>query len=338
MNILITSVGRRSYMVDYFKEVINGKGLIHVSNSSDISPAFNRADKSVVTPLIYDDNYIPFLLEYCKNNNIDMIISLFDVDLYMLALNKEKFLEIGTKVIVSDVSFIKICNDKWLTYNYLKENLFLVPRTYINLDNVLNDISNEIINYPVIVKPRWGMGSLSIYVADNEEELRLFYKKIKREIENSYLKYESRFDLDSSIIIQEKINGQEYGMDIINDLDGNFINVVVRKKNAMRSGETDCAIIENNNDIIDIGSKLGAITGHIANLDVDVFCDGKNVYILEMNARFGGGYPFSHIAGVNLPKAIIKWYNNEEVEVNMLNAEEGVLAHKDICIVKLKNK
>ena len=56
MNILITSVGRRSYMIDYFKEVIGEGGEVHVSNSSDITPAFNRADKCIVTPLIYDSN------------------------------------------------------------------------------------------------------------------------------------------------------------------------------------------------------------------------------------------------------------------------------------------
>lgn len=336
MNVLITSVGRRSYMVDYFKDAISGVGEVHVSNSSNISPAFNRADKWVVTPLIYDSSYIPFLVDYCKKNSIDMIISLFDVDLYVLALNKEKFLEIGTRVIVSDADFIKVCNDKWLTYNYLKENDFLVPRTYVDFNEVMKDITDEVIKFPVIVKPRWGMGSLSIYIADNEEELRVFYKKIKREIQNSYMKYESQEDLDSSVIIQEMVCGQEYGLDIINDLNGNFVSVIVRKKNAMRSGETDCAIIENNKDIVSVGSRLGKLTNHIANLDVDIFYDGKNVYILEMNARFGGGYPFSHIAGVNLPKAIIQWSNNKKVSSDMLIAKEGILAHKDIELVELK--
>ncbi|MGN0028110.1 MAG: carbamoyl phosphate synthase-like protein, partial [Clostridium sp.] len=77
MNILITSVGRRSYLVNYFKEALGEKGEIHVANSSSVSPAFQYADKSVVTPLIYDDNYIPFLKKYCIENNIDAIISLF---------------------------------------------------------------------------------------------------------------------------------------------------------------------------------------------------------------------------------------------------------------------
>lgn len=336
MNILITSVGRRSYMVDFFKKALNGTGLVHVSNSSNITPAFQVADCAVITPLIYDDSYIPFLLEYCKNNHIDILISLFDIDLYILSLHKEQFLEIGTKVVVSDSSFIKNCNDKWLTYHYLKDNKFFVPITYINLNDAIQDIDSGVINYPVIVKPRWGMGSLSIYVANNKEELKVFYRKIKKEIKNSYICYESQNDLQHSVIIQEFINGQEYGMDVINDLDGIYQNTVVRKKYAMRAGETDCAEIIENKNLKELGKRLGKITGHIANLDVDVLCIEDKAFILEMNARFGGGYPFSHIAGVDLPLAIVKWCKNEYVDSSILTANANVLAHKDISIVELK--
>ena len=54
-----------------------------------------------------------------------------------------------------------------------------------------------------------------------------------------------------------------------------------------------------------------------------------------MNARFGGGYPFSHIAGVNLPKAVIAWLNNEKCKKEWLEAKYSVVAHKDIKIAQL---
>ena len=76
MNILITSVGRRSYMVNFFKNALNGNGLVHVSNSSDITPAFQVADRSIVTPLIYDDNYIPFLLKYSTITLTKIIVAI----------------------------------------------------------------------------------------------------------------------------------------------------------------------------------------------------------------------------------------------------------------------
>ena len=39
MNILLTSVGRRSYLVKYFKEAVGENGEVHVSNSNTITPA-----------------------------------------------------------------------------------------------------------------------------------------------------------------------------------------------------------------------------------------------------------------------------------------------------------
>ena len=91
MNVLLTSVGRRSYLVKYFKDALNSTGQVHVSNSTEFTPAFAVADKSVVTPLIYDEEYIPFLISYCKKNEIRVLISLFDVDLPILSKNIKLF-------------------------------------------------------------------------------------------------------------------------------------------------------------------------------------------------------------------------------------------------------
>lgn len=335
MNILFTSVGRRSYLVEYFKEALKGEGKVHVANSTEISPAFQIADFSVVSPLIYDENYIPFLLDYCKKNQIEAIISLFDIDLPILANNMEKFKTIGTKVIVSDTDVINKCNDKWHTYEFLKKEGFDQPKTYLKVETVLNDIKNQNLSYPLIVKPRWGMGSIGVYEAENEKELLVFYDKVKRNILESYLKYESLANIETSVMIQEKLKGQEYGLDVINDLEGNYQTTVVKKKIAMRSGETDCAITVNDDSLKQLGKKMSQSLKHIGNLDVDVFRFGNKNYILEMNARFGGGYPFSHLAGINLPLAIINWLKGDEHCDEYLKENFNVMAHKDINLIKI---
>lgn len=335
MNILLTSVGRRGYLVKYFKEAIGENGKLYVSNSDENSPAFLYADGFVITPLIYDDNYISFLLNYCQTNNIDIVISLFDIDLYMLAKNREIFEKNGIRLVVSNESFIKVCNDKWETYNYFVKNHIQTPKTYLTIENAKSAIEKKEVNYPLIVKPRWGMGSLEVFKADNEEELNIFYNKIKRNVLQTYLRYESNQDLDNYIIIQEMINGTEYGVDVINDLNGNYVVSVIKEKISMRAGETDTAIIISNPEIEILTQRLSKITEHIANLDVDILEKDNKYYFLEMNARFGGGYPFTHLAGVNLPLAIIKWWNGEIVNLQEITPTIGIKGQKDINIVKL---
>lgn len=57
-----------------------------------------------------------------------------------------------------------------------------------------------------------------------------------------------------------------------------------------------------------------------------------------MNARFGGGYPFSHLAGVNLPKAIITWLTGEQLDVDVLKERIGVLGQRILRLSEWRAK
>ena len=334
MNILLTSAGRRSYLVRYFKEALGDAGEVHAANSSPDSPALKFADKAVVTPLIYDDNYINFLKAYCKENRINAILSLFDIDLPVLSKHKEEFDQIGVTVIVSGEEVIDICNDKLKTFNFLKRNGFNAPSTFTNPSEAKEALAEGRISYPLILKPRWGMGSISIQEADNEAELFLFYEKVRRDIFKTYLSFESNQDKDNCVLIQEKLKGREHGLDVINDINGNYQTTIVKRKIAMRSGETDCAETIESDVLSDLGKRISEKLKHVGNLDMDVFLVDGVPYVLEMNARFGGGYPFSHLAGVNMPKAIVTWLRQEKLEDGLLQAKTGVKGQKDISIIE----
>jgi len=334
MNILLTSVGRRAYMVKYFQQVLAGTGLVHVCNSDDRTVAFHYADKHILSPLIYDENYIPFLLDYCKENKIDLLISLFDIDLPVLARNKEKFAAIGTRVVVSDPEIVDICNDKWKTHTFLKEHGFHVPKTYLTLQKTLLALESGELQYPIIVKPRFGCGSIAMSIAEDEMALLYYFRRNVRTISKTYLKYESAAE-DEKILYQQFLPGQEYGADIIHDLDGNFRNAIIKKKIAMRSGETDIAEIVDMPVIYDELKRLGALTRHIGNMDCDIFMVDGKPYILELNARFGGGYPFSHMGGCDLPRAIVSWALGNDVPDELLQAKAGGLGFKELSITAI---
>lgn len=338
MNILLTSVGRRTYLIEYFKEAMHGIGKVYASNS-EYTYTLSHADKYVITPIIYDDKYIDFLIKYCKDNNISAIISLFDIDLYVLSKNKIKFEENGIFVVVSDENAIEICNDKWKTYEFLLVNKIDCPKTYKNLINLKNAITEKIINFPIVIKPRWGMGSIGIFIAENENELNLFTDKIRKQIFNSYLKYESSQNIEECVLFQEKIDGIEYGLDVFNDFSSNLVSVVAKQKVAMRAGETDVAKTVPIDKYKEIAKKLSKGLSHIGDLDVDIFETSDNrIMVLELNCRFGGQYPFSHLAGVNYPKQIVKWLLGEETDQTLLNAKIDVLSCKDLVPVVLSTK
>ncbi|MDO4438875.1 MAG: ATP-grasp domain-containing protein [Eubacteriales bacterium] len=343
MNILLTSAGRRTYLVEYFKQALGNSGEVHASNSV-MSPALVAADRYVLTPIIYSEEYIPFLLEYCKENDIKLLVSLFDIDLPVLARHKNEFKEIGTLVAVSDKDVIDCCNDKYSMSLKLWKSGIRCPECAISISDALLKIDAMSMHYPLIIKPRYGMGSISINKVYDKKQLKAVYDICKKNIEDSYLRYESEHCIKEAVLIQECAEGNEYGMDVINDFDGRYINTIVRRKVSMRAGETDEAVILGAEDpeykiLTELGRSISEAFSHIGNMDVDVIMSMDNMrpYVIDMNARFGGGYPFSHLAGANLPKAYIEMAEKGTASIELCSAKAGVHGYKDIVMSGYKD-
>lgn len=316
MNILLTSVGRRSYLVDYFKEAVGATGSVFTANSEKLTSGMAVSDKSFVVSRVDNSNYISDILKICQENDVGLVVSLFDIDLPYLANAKEQFKELGIELVVSEPWVVQVANDKWETYKFFKQGGFKVPETFLTIDDALSSLKEEQISFPLIVKPRWGMGSISLFRADNIEELSFFYSYSIKKVQESYLNILSSAELNKSVIIQECIDGDEYGLDVFNDLKGNYLITVPKKKIAMRAGETDIAIAVEDEHLLQLGKELAGCFHHPGNIDVDIFKgrDGK-LYILEVNARFGGGYPFSHSFGTNMVQAIVDEVNGQPPSV-----------------------
>ena len=332
MNLLLTSVGRRSYLVEYFKQAMAGRGLVHTANSDPLAPALAYGDRAVVTPLIYTPEYIPFLHAYCLRNKIGAVLSLFDADLPVLAANRDIFENDAIRVLVSSAEVIAACNDKYQMQQVLNQIGIAVPKTYRTPAQAAHAAEAGLITYPVMIKPRFGMGSIGIFEAENASDLRVLYEYAVRTVQRTYLKYESAADPENAVLIQEKVAGPEYGLDIINDLSGNYRSTIVKRKITMRAGETDAAETADVPALRRLGRRISEPLHHIGNLDADVILTDAAPMVLDLNARFGGGYPFSHAAGADLPRAMVAWLEGKEADPKLLTAEIGVLSYKDIRI------
>lgn len=329
MDILITSVGRRSYIVEYFKKELAGTGKVHACNSA-YTLGMKAADESFIAPEIYSDEYIDTLINYCKEHHIAAVLSLFDIDLLVLARNEQRFADAGVQLVLAPASFVEECNDKYRTAQLAHELGIKTPKTYKSLADVCTALNSGELNYPVLMKPRWGMASMGIFIAHDEQELEVFTKAAKREIANSYLKLETAYTPDEPLIYQELLHGKEFGLDIINDLEGNFQAVFAKQKVAMRSGETDLGLTVKPEPFLETAKKLAVHSKHRGILSADVFLVNDKVYLLEMNARISGHYPIAHLAGANYPKMLVHWLQNEEAPQECFNFQDGLYITKDL--------
>ena len=103
MNILLTCVGRRSYLVGFFENAIQlYGGKVFVANTCSDSAAMYGAQRKVLVPSSASPEYVPFLLEFCSKNDIGLIFSLHDLDVLVLSRNKHRFIEAGILPVVPD--------------------------------------------------------------------------------------------------------------------------------------------------------------------------------------------------------------------------------------------
>lgn len=335
MNILFTCAGRRTYLLKYFKDNLAEGDKVVATDMQLSAPALQVADVKLQVPAVYDPEYVNITLNICKEHNIDALLSLNDLELPILAENKARFEELGVKVIVSSPEVIDIAFDKYKTALWVESLGLVAPKTYVRLEDVKKALAVGEIEFPLFMKPRWGSGSIGLESIADMEELDIYYNLLMKKIKKTILATASVGD--EYIMIQEKLTGSEFGLDIMNDLNGKNVGVSVKQKLAMRAGETDKAVTVDLPEVREMGCKIGEALGHIGNLDVDIMQRADGAYcVLELNPRFGGGFPFSYEAGVNMPKAIIQWIKGEEVDPQMLQPEYGRMFSKNDYLMEIK--
>lgn len=319
MNILITSAGTRNKVVQYFKKEFNGIGNVVVTDMSELAPAIYDADKYYLVPRIDDPTYIDKLLDICKKENIDCLFALIDPELSLISKNKDKFLEIGVRPLISKYDAVELAFDKYEMFKYLDKNGFKTAKTYISKEEFFKDLEDGKINFPVFVKPYRGSASININKVTSKEEINVL------------------FDSYDDLIIQEYMNGQEIGADVyIDPISKKVISIFTKEKIKMRAGETDKARSFKDEKLFDLISNLVEHIGYEYMIDMDIFRINGEYYISEINPRFGGGYPHAYECGVNFPKLIINSINNIENKSEIGNYEENIymMKYNEIKIVK----
>jgi len=295
INILLLSAGTRDKVVQYFKRELGNKGKVIATDCSELAPAIYEADEYVIVPRIDAEGYLDVILNICKEKKITGVLSLIDPELSLLAANKEKFLAVGTTPIVPDYKAVETCFDKYAMYELLTKNGYSAAKSYVEKERFYQDVQAGKIQYPVFVKPVKGSASINISKVESKKEIEVL------------------FDLYDDLMIQEYMDGTEYGADVYIDLiSGEITSIFVKEKLKMRAGETDKAVSVKDEELFTLIQNFVKLAGYRGIIDMDIFKVDGTYYISEVNPRFGGGYPHAYECGVNVPAQII--HNLEGLE------------------------
>ena len=311
MNILILSAGTRNKIVQYFKRTFDGIGSVVATDASELAPAIYDADKYYIVPPISDPGYLETILDICKKEQINGVLSLIDPELSLLAENEEKFQAIGTTVIGSSYELCEMSLDKMQMYQWMTNHGYHCAMSWMNKDAFYQAVEDGEAKYPVFVKPYKGSASIRISKAEDQETVELLFAH------------------ENDLMIQEYLDGQEIGADVYIDIiSGEVVSIFTKKKIKMRAGETDKAVSFKNPALFELIEQFVQKAGYRGQIDIDLFEIDGQFFISEVNPRFGGGYPHAYEAGCDHMKMILNNLNGAANEKQIGAYDEGIYMMK----------
>jgi carbamoyl-phosphate synthase large subunit len=293
VGVLLTGVGKRYDIVSAFAQ----HAFTIAADPSPLAPAQYAADVRVAPPRIDDPGYVPFLLELCERYNVGAVVPLTDLDLEVLGAARPEL-----PAFVPDAAVARDTFDKYAAHELLLRHGLPSPPT------VLPPEQPE--SYPVMVKPRQGSGARSIHPAADREEMEFFIKYVKE-----------------PVMVQRLMQGPEFSIDLLSDLDGRCLNAIPRTMIESRGGESIKGTVIHDEELIELGRSVVEALGARGPCTVQAFRDEEiGLGITDVNTRFGGAFPapmYAALPGRTYPELIVKMAQGETVEPHVGEFRHG---------------
>jgi carbamoyl-phosphate synthase large subunit len=294
--VLLTGVGKRYDIVSAFAQ----HTTTIAADPNPLAPAQYAAHHRRAVPRIDDADYVPALRALCEELGVGAVVPLTDLDIEVLAQARVDGL---LPAFVPSPEIAAATYDKYETHLLLGRLGLPSPPT------VLPD--EEPPAYPVMVKPRRGSGARSIHPARDAEEAAFFCRYV-----------------EEPVMVQRLMQGPEFSIDCLSDLDGRCLNAIPRTMLESRGGESIKGTVIADEELIDLGRRVVEALEVRGTCTVQVFRDREiGLGITDVNTRFGGAFPapmYAALPGRTYPELIVRMAAGERVEPHVGEFNAGV--------------
>lgn len=303
-NVLITSAGRRTGLVKAFLDATRSRGgTLLAADVDPLAPTLYLADQALQVPRVTNAQYIDTLTAIVKDHHVGLVVPTIDTELGVLAMGREQLEAAGAVVLVSAPHLITVCSDKTLTETTFQSHGYRVPRSWTP-----DQATAASLPPALFVKPRAGSASLHTYTATPDT-------------------LESVLALVPNPIVQEHIDAPEVTIDALLDLTGKPIHYVPRRRLRVLAGESIEGVTIQDDALGRWTEELLATLGEMGGrgpMTIQAFLTDSGPILLEVNPRFGGGFPLAHAAGASYPDWILDSLPDGEMIPQMGAYEVGL--------------
>ena len=289
MNVLISSAGRRGALVRLWQHdlrELDPTGRVVTADASPLSAAAQLADAHELVPRADSDDFLPVLLDVCARHDIGLIVLTIDAEAPAYVRHREAIEAAGVTLSMPGSAAVEIGLDKLRTFEWLREGALPTVAT-TTLDRALADRAAWPL--PLVVKPVHGSSGDGVSVAASEHDLAL------RGGEHQW-----------ALVAQEVAAGHEFTADAWADRSGRCRCVVLRRRLEVRAGEVSKSVTVRWPEAEAVVARaVDALPQAYGAITVQFFATGRDpdtIRIIEVNTRYGGGYPLSWEAGARYPR------------------------------------
>jgi carbamoyl-phosphate synthase large subunit len=302
-NILITSAGRRTSLLQAFQQAARPYGSkVMAADVDPLAPCCTIADSAFKVPKLSDPSYLDALLSIVRDQEVGLIVPTIDTELSLLAKHVETFHKEGTLALISTPSFIAACGDKWNTFSIFKAEGVRMPASWIPECLPSNPPEH------LFVKPRDGSSSINAYSCHRDDLAHVL-------------------SIVPNPIIQELLTGKEITMDACLDFQGTPLHYVPRERIRTLGGESIQGVtieISGLNAWIESVLTVCGRLGAIGPITLQAFLSDTGPVLTEVNPRFGGGFPLALAAGGEYPAWILSLLHGEPVAPSLGQYRRGL--------------
>jgi carbamoyl-phosphate synthase large subunit len=280
-NILISSGGRRVGLLDCFRDTLRRRGRnpeISMMDAGASAPLAFVADRAHRVPRLNEPAYLDTVKRICAENSISLLVPTIDTELALYADARADLGSVGVTVAVSAPETVAVAGNKIATHEWLVAKGFPTVR-----QTTPEAALAEGWRLPLIAKPSNGSASIGV-------------RRVSTPLELSAIA-----EHPDGTIVQEIAPGREFTINVYVNRRGECVCAVPHWRMETRAGEVSKGVTARDECLISIARAAAeALPGAWGPLNIQCFRDDSgNVKIIELNARFGGGYPLAHHAGAH---------------------------------------
>jgi D-aspartate ligase len=317
LHILLLDQGRQSlpFLRSYSKA---GHHIVVVCNTRLSESYFSRYPSKKLLWPSYMKNRPAFeakLMDYLKNNQVDLTVSVGDVTSDILSKNKQEISRY-TRITSPDYSTFLMGANKLKVMQYCMDHGLPCPKTFVLTEENMKDIE-KLLDFPVMVKPTRGVGAVGVIRYDKAEKLREVYQdltgKYGEMIVQEFIPQEGGMQYQAEAFVDEK-----HKMKVC-------MTILKPRFFPVNGGTSTANVSIGHPEIEDTTRALLEGLKWKGAADVDFILDPRDqkAKILEINPRVTAGIKIGFIAGIDYADLTRRLAFGEEVP-EIKNYRHGV--------------